>query len=67
MHDGLRDKAMFWVALGGVSWGVAVVPYVIGWAHAPEIIVSDRGVRWGLALELSREFCTGFSTPKTGA
>ncbi len=34
---------------------------------AAEIVVSDRGVRWGLALELSREFCTGFSTPKTGA
>ena len=34
--------------------GAAIVEAVIGWAHAGEIIVSDRGVRWGLALELSR-------------
>ncbi len=50
-----------------ITVGAAIVEAVIGWAHAPEIIVSDRGVRWGLALELSREFSTGFSTPKTGA
>jgi exopolyphosphatase/guanosine-5'-triphosphate,3'-diphosphate pyrophosphatase len=47
--------------------GAAIVEAVIGWARASEIVVSDRGVRWGLALELSREFSTGFSPPKTGA
>jgi len=47
--------------------GAAIVEAVIGWARASEIVVSDRGVRWGLALELSREFSTGFSHPKTGA
>jgi len=50
-----------------ITVGAAIVEAVIGWAHAREIIVSDRGVRWGLALELSHEFSTGFSPPKTGA
>jgi exopolyphosphatase/guanosine-5'-triphosphate,3'-diphosphate pyrophosphatase len=34
--------------------GAAIVEAVLGWAHADEVIVSDRGVRWGLALELVR-------------
>jgi exopolyphosphatase/guanosine-5'-triphosphate,3'-diphosphate pyrophosphatase len=34
--------------------GAAIVEAVLGWARADEVIVSDRGVRWGLALELAR-------------
>jgi exopolyphosphatase/guanosine-5'-triphosphate,3'-diphosphate pyrophosphatase len=34
--------------------GAAIVEAILGWARADEIIVSDRGVRWGLALELAR-------------
>jgi exopolyphosphatase/guanosine-5'-triphosphate,3'-diphosphate pyrophosphatase len=34
--------------------GAAIVEAVVGWARADEVIVSDRGVRWGLALELAR-------------
>jgi exopolyphosphatase/guanosine-5'-triphosphate,3'-diphosphate pyrophosphatase len=32
--------------------GAAIVSAIVAWARAPEIIVSDRGVRWGLALRL---------------
>jgi exopolyphosphatase/guanosine-5'-triphosphate,3'-diphosphate pyrophosphatase len=46
--------------------GAAIVEAVIGWAAAGNVIVSDRGVRWGVALELSAEFPTAFSSPKTG-
>ncbi len=34
--------------------GAAIVEAVLGWAGANELVVSDRGVRWGLALELAR-------------
>jgi exopolyphosphatase/guanosine-5'-triphosphate,3'-diphosphate pyrophosphatase len=34
--------------------GAAIVQAILGWARADEVIVSDRGVRWGLALELAR-------------
>jgi exopolyphosphatase / guanosine-5'-triphosphate,3'-diphosphate pyrophosphatase len=34
--------------------GAAIVEAVVAWARADEVIVSDRGVRWGLALELVR-------------
>jgi exopolyphosphatase/guanosine-5'-triphosphate,3'-diphosphate pyrophosphatase len=34
--------------------GAAIVEAVLAWARADEVIVSDRGVRWGLALELAR-------------
>jgi exopolyphosphatase / guanosine-5'-triphosphate,3'-diphosphate pyrophosphatase len=34
--------------------GSAIVEAIVAWAGADEIIVSDRGVRWGLALELAR-------------
>jgi exopolyphosphatase/guanosine-5'-triphosphate,3'-diphosphate pyrophosphatase len=46
--------------------GAAIVEAVIGWAKAGNVIVSDRGVRWGVALELSAEFPTALSSPKTG-
>lgn len=32
--------------------GAVIVEAVIAWANAPELVVSDRGVRWGLAVEL---------------
>jgi exopolyphosphatase / guanosine-5'-triphosphate,3'-diphosphate pyrophosphatase len=34
--------------------GAAIVEAIAVWARAGEVIVSDRGVRWGLALELVR-------------
>jgi len=34
--------------------GAAIVEAVLAWARADEVVVSDRGVRWGLALELAR-------------
>jgi exopolyphosphatase / guanosine-5'-triphosphate,3'-diphosphate pyrophosphatase len=34
--------------------GAAIVEAILAWACADEVIVSDRGVRWGLALELAR-------------
>lgn len=34
--------------------GAAIVEAVVDWARADEVIVSDRGVRWGLAVELAR-------------
>jgi exopolyphosphatase/guanosine-5'-triphosphate,3'-diphosphate pyrophosphatase len=34
--------------------GVAIVEALLGWARAKDVVVSDRGVRWGLALELTR-------------
>jgi len=35
--------------------GAAVVESIVAWARAEEVIVSDRGVRWGLALHLARQ------------
>jgi len=32
--------------------GAAIVSAIVAWAKAPQIVVSDRGVRWGLALRL---------------
>jgi exopolyphosphatase/guanosine-5'-triphosphate,3'-diphosphate pyrophosphatase len=34
--------------------GAIIVEAVVAWARANEVVVSDRGVRWGLALELAR-------------
>jgi exopolyphosphatase/guanosine-5'-triphosphate,3'-diphosphate pyrophosphatase len=34
--------------------GAAIMSAIVAWAKAPEIIVSDRGVRWGLAMRLSQ-------------
>lgn len=33
--------------------GALIVEQVLDWAGADELVVSDRGVRWGLALELA--------------
>ncbi len=35
--------------------GAALVERVLAWSGVPELIVSDRGVRWGLAAELLGE------------
>lgn len=35
--------------------GAAIVGAVLAWAGAGEVIVSDRGLRWGLALSLARD------------
>jgi exopolyphosphatase/guanosine-5'-triphosphate,3'-diphosphate pyrophosphatase len=34
--------------------GACIVREVLDWAQAAQMLVSDRGVRWGLALELAR-------------
>jgi exopolyphosphatase/guanosine-5'-triphosphate,3'-diphosphate pyrophosphatase len=34
--------------------GAAILDTIIAWAGADEIVVSDRGVRWGVALQLAR-------------
>lgn len=34
--------------------GAALVSVLLGWSGADELVVSDRGVRWGLAESLSR-------------
>ena len=33
--------------------GAALMLAVLDWAGAEEVIVSDRGLRWGLALNLA--------------
>jgi len=33
--------------------GSAIARAVLRWSNAEELIVSDRGVRWGLAEELA--------------
>jgi len=33
--------------------GSAIAQAVLQWAGAAELVVSDRGVRWGLAEELA--------------
>jgi exopolyphosphatase/guanosine-5'-triphosphate,3'-diphosphate pyrophosphatase len=32
--------------------GATIVSAIVSWARAPQIVVSDRGVRWGLAIRL---------------
>ena len=41
--------------------GGAIACAVLQWSGATELIVSDRGVRWGLAAELTG--CSPCSTP----
>ena len=36
--------------------GAAIVEAVLAWARADEVVVSDRGVRWGLALRTRPRF-----------
>ena len=36
--------------------GAVLVDELLGWAGLDEIVVSDRGVRWGLALNLALDF-----------
>jgi len=46
---GLEPKRADVIPVGG-----AIVEAVLAWARAPEVLVSDRGVRWGLAEKLAR-------------
>jgi exopolyphosphatase/guanosine-5'-triphosphate,3'-diphosphate pyrophosphatase len=45
---GLAPKRADVIPVGG-----AIVEAVVAWAGAPEVLVSDRGVRWGLAEKLA--------------
>jgi exopolyphosphatase/guanosine-5'-triphosphate,3'-diphosphate pyrophosphatase len=47
---GLDPKRADVIPVGG-----AIVEVLLGWARAPEVLVSDRGVRWGLAEKLARQ------------
>lgn len=35
--------------------GAAILETIVAWAGADEIVVSDRGVRWGVALQLAAQ------------
>jgi exopolyphosphatase/guanosine-5'-triphosphate,3'-diphosphate pyrophosphatase len=39
--------------------GAAILEAIVRWARAEEIVVSDRGVRWGVALQLAETQLTG--------
>ncbi len=39
--------------------GAVLVEEVVAWAHADELVVSDRGVRWGLARRLAASAGSG--------
>ena len=36
--------------------GTVICQEILRWAGAEEMLVSDRGVRWGLALKLAKKF-----------
>ena len=38
--------------------GAAILETIVIWANAEEIVVSDRGVRWGVALQLAKTLLT---------
>jgi exopolyphosphatase/pppGpp-phosphohydrolase len=38
--------------------GAAILETIVTWARAEEIVVSDRGVRWGIALQLAKGLLT---------
>jgi exopolyphosphatase / guanosine-5'-triphosphate,3'-diphosphate pyrophosphatase len=37
-----------------ITVGAVILETIVLWARAPEIVVSDRGVRWGVALQLAK-------------
>jgi exopolyphosphatase/guanosine-5'-triphosphate,3'-diphosphate pyrophosphatase len=57
---GLEEKRADVIPVGAV-----ILETIVGWARAEEIVVSDRGVRWGVALQLAKSLLT--SAGKTGA
>jgi exopolyphosphatase/guanosine-5'-triphosphate,3'-diphosphate pyrophosphatase len=42
--------------------GAAILETIVQWAGADEIVVSDRGVRWGVALQLAETLSPGAGT-----
>jgi exopolyphosphatase/guanosine-5'-triphosphate,3'-diphosphate pyrophosphatase len=50
---GLEEKRADVIPIGAV-----ILETIVGWAHADEIVVSDRGVRWGVALQLAKSLLT---------
>jgi exopolyphosphatase/guanosine-5'-triphosphate,3'-diphosphate pyrophosphatase len=42
--------------------GAAILATIVAWAAAEEIVVSDRGVRWGVALQLAADPAQSRST-----
>jgi exopolyphosphatase/guanosine-5'-triphosphate,3'-diphosphate pyrophosphatase len=42
--------------------GAAILETIVAWAGAEEIVVSDRGVRWGIALQLAADPARSRST-----
>lgn len=42
--------------------GAAILETIVAWAGADEIVVSDRGVRWGIALQLATQPAQSRST-----
>jgi exopolyphosphatase/guanosine-5'-triphosphate,3'-diphosphate pyrophosphatase len=57
---GLEEKRADVIPVGAV-----ILETIVTWANAEEIVVSDRGVRWGAALQLAKTLLTGAG--KTGA
>jgi exopolyphosphatase/guanosine-5'-triphosphate,3'-diphosphate pyrophosphatase len=46
---GLEEKRADVIPVGAV-----ILETIVDWACAEEIVVSDRGVRWGVALQLAK-------------
>jgi exopolyphosphatase/guanosine-5'-triphosphate,3'-diphosphate pyrophosphatase len=51
---GLEEKRADVIPVGAV-----ILEAIVAWAGAEEIVVSDRGVRWGVALQLAKSLLTG--------
>jgi exopolyphosphatase/guanosine-5'-triphosphate,3'-diphosphate pyrophosphatase len=51
---GLEEKRADVIPVGAV-----ILETIVAWAKAQEIVVSDRGVRWGVALQLAKTLLTG--------
>ncbi len=50
---GLEEKRADVIPVGAV-----ILDTIVSWARAEEIVVSDRGVRWGVALQLAKTLRT---------
>ena len=57
---GLEEKRADVIPVGAV-----ILETIVGWARAEEIVVSDRGVRWGVAMQLAKTLLAG--TAKSGS
>jgi exopolyphosphatase/guanosine-5'-triphosphate,3'-diphosphate pyrophosphatase len=51
---GLEEKRADVIPVGAV-----ILETIVTWARAEQIVVSDRGVRWGVALQLAKTLFTG--------